>query len=226
VPEFASYSPDVPVAIAIRGKSIFAQLRIAMIAMTVIAIAACRSNDGAYDAFNQADCLPAISLIDQNGRPVSLASLKGKPVVVDFIYTSCPRPCRMLTHKMARVARDLRPKFGSGFAMVSITVDPEHDTPAKLAEYANARGIDTTGWFLLTGSPKDIDRVLSNFQLRRRRDPDGTVEHITGVFLLGPEGQELREYDGEVVKTSTIASDIEQVLARQPAAAATEEASR
>ena len=68
---------------------------------------ACRSNNGAYEAFNQADCLPAITLIDQKGREVSLSSLKGKPVVVDFIYTRCPGPCLLLTQKMARVAARL-----------------------------------------------------------------------------------------------------------------------
>ena len=189
------------------------------------AVGACRSGSGAYDAFNQADCLPAITLVDQSGRQVNLASLKGKPAVVDFIYTSCPGPCLMLTQKMARVAADLRTRVGSDFTMISITVDPEHDGPAQLAEYAKERGLDTKGWLFLTGSPKDIDRVLADFQLRRQRDPDGSVEHITGVFVLGPDGHELREYNGELVKTSTMVADIEKVLARQRAAGSGQEAS-
>ena len=82
-----------------------------MLASVVTVFGACRSNSGAYEAFNQVDCLPAITLIDQNGRDVTLSSLKGKPIVVDFIYTSCPGPCLLLTQKMA-------------FTMVSITVDP------------------------------------------------------------------------------------------------------
>jgi hypothetical protein len=60
--------------------------RASALAFAVIAFSACRSKTGAYEAFNQADCLPAIALIDQNGRHVTLSSLKGKPVVVDFIY--------------------------------------------------------------------------------------------------------------------------------------------
>ena len=81
--------------------------RASALAFAVMVFSACRSNTGAYEAFNQADCLPAITLIDQNGRHVTLSSLKGNPVVADFIYTSCPGPCLLLTQKMARLAAGL-----------------------------------------------------------------------------------------------------------------------
>src|ERR1035437_9054908 len=64
---------------------------------------------------------------DQNGHRGSLASLKGKPLVVDFIYTSCPGECRMETAKLANVALRLGPALGSKVTIVSISVDPEHD---------------------------------------------------------------------------------------------------
>jgi len=193
--------------------------RASALAFAVIAFSACRSKTGAYEAFNQADCLPAIALIDQNGRHVTLSSLKGKPVVVDFIYTSCPGPCLLLTQKMARLAAGLASQAGSRFTMLSITVDPEHDGPTRLSGYIKAQGIDTKSWLFLTGSPVNIDRLLTDFQLRRRRDPDGSVEHISGVFVLGPDGHELREYDGAIVKASTMIGDLQEVLASQSRAA-------
>ena len=189
--------------------------RASALAFAVMVFSACRSNTGAYEAFNQADCLPAITLIDQNGRHVILSSLKGNPVVVDFIYTSCPGPCLLLTQKMARLAAGLASQVGSRFTMLSITVDPEHDGPAQLSGYIKAQGIDTKSWLFLTGSPVNIDRLLTDFQLRRRRDPDGSVEHISGVFILGPDGHELREYDGAIVKASTMIGDLQEVLASQ-----------
>ncbi|MGH9647734.1 MAG: hypothetical protein ACRD4E_13065 [Bryobacteraceae bacterium] len=64
----------------------------------------------------------------------------------------------------------------------------------------------------------NIDRLLTDFQLRRRRDPDGSVEHISGVFILGPDGHEMREYDGAVVKASAMIGDLQKVLASQPRA--------
>ena len=190
--------------------------RAPLLVVMVLAFAACTSNPGSYDAFNQADCLRSIELVDQNGRPVNLASLKGKPVVVDFIYTTCPGECLMLTQKIARVAAGAH----GDAAIVSITVDPEHDGPAQLAAYAKAQGIDDPRWLFLTGAPARIDRVLNDFQLRRKRDADGSVEHIAGVFMLGPDGHEVREYDGKVVKASTIVADLQHLLSRQGGSAA------
>ncbi len=189
---------------------------------TLIAVAAalifagCNSNSGAYDPFNQADCLRSVELVDQNGRQVNLASLKGKPVVVDFIYTTCPGECLMLTQKMARVASRTR----ADIRMVSITVDPEHDGPAQLAAYAKGQGIDDPRWLFLTGAPSTIDRVLNDFQLRRKRAPDGSVDHISGVFMLGTDGHEVREYDGKVVKASTMVDDLQHLISQQDSAPA------
>ena len=98
--------------------------------------------------------------------------------------------------------------------MVSVTVDPEHDGPAQLAAYTKAQGVDGRRWLFLTGEPANVDRVLKDFQLRRRRAADGSVEHIDGVFLLGPDGHEPREYDGQVAKASTIVFDLEKALSQ------------
>jgi protein SCO1/2 len=167
---------------------------------------------GAYDAFNRADCLPALTMQDQSGRQLSLASLKGKPVLVDFIYTSCPGPCLTLTQKMARVAAQMAPALGNRFTMVSITIDPEHDGPHQLAQYAHQQGAQERGWLFLTAPPATVDRVLADFQLRRVRQADGSVAHLAGVFILGPDGRERREYDGEVVKVSTMVGDLRHIL--------------
>jgi protein SCO1/2 len=182
----------------------------------LVILSGCQRDSGVYDAFIRADCLPAISLVDQHDHQISLSSLKGKPVLIDFIYTSCPGPCLMLTQKMARVARKLAIALGSSFAMVSITIDPEHDGSAQLAAYMKRQGIDPKGWIFLTGSPVNIERVLANFQLRRQRDADGTVEHVDGVFMLGPDGHELREYNGEVVKAETIVAELQKILGTRP----------
>ena len=68
-----------------------------------------------------------------------------------FIYTSCPDVCPLLTDKMAQVQDELGPDFGAEVAFVSITVDPEHDTPEVLKEYAETFDADLGGWGFLTG---------------------------------------------------------------------------
>jgi protein SCO1/2 len=169
---------------------------------------------GSYAAVNSSDCLPAITLVDQHGHDVALASLKGRPVLIDFIYTTCPGPCPLMTARMAVVAKLLGPKLGRQVTLVSITIDPEHDRPAELEKYARARGADEAGWLFLTGTPAQIDRVLALYHLRRMRNPDGTVNHAAASFLLGPDGHQVRQYQPLEVKASAVVADIERALGR------------
>jgi len=167
---------------------------------------------GSYAAANSNDCLPAVTLIDQHGHEVPLASLKGRPVLVDFIYTSCPGPCPLMTTRMAAVAKLLGPKLGKQVTFVSISIDPEHDRPAELEKYARARDADETGWLFLTGTPAQIDRVLALYHLKRMRNPDGTLNHAVASFLLRPDGHQVRQYQPLEVNASAVVADIDRVL--------------
>jgi protein SCO1/2 len=169
---------------------------------------------GSYAAANSNDCLPAVTLVDQRGRDVTLASLKGRPVLIDFIYTTCPGPCPLMTSRMAAVAKLLGPKLGSQVTFVSISIDPEHDRPAELEKYARERGADDAGWLFLTGMPEQIDKVLALFNLQRMRNPDGTLNHAAASFLLGPDGHQVRQYQPFEVKASAVVADIDRVLGR------------
>ena len=169
---------------------------------------------GSYAAANSSDCLPALTLVDQHGRDVPLVSLKGRPVLIDFIYTTCPGPCPLMTARMAAVAKLLGPKLGKQVTFVSISIDPEHDRPAELEQYARARGADEAGWLFLTGTPAQIDRVLALYHLERSRNPDGTVNHAVMSFLLGPDGHQVRQYQPLEVKASAVVADIDRVLGR------------
>jgi len=160
------------------------------------------------DAQAQASCLTDTTLLDQNGNNVSLASLKGKPMLVDFIYTSCPGPCLMETAKFANVALRLGNKLGSKVVLVSITVDPEHDGPTQLLQYSQQQGADEKGWYFLTGTPSDVDRALSGFKIIREKEPDGSVGHIVSMILVNADGRKVHEYSGEVVKAQDLTTDL------------------
>ncbi len=160
------------------------------------------------------DCLPAIGLIDQNGQSVNLSSLKGKPVLVDFIYTSCPGPCKTLTQRMIDVAQKLGPTLGSQVTMVSISIDPEHDGPQQMLDYARTQGAVRKGWLFLTGGPGQVDATLAAFGLSRERESDGSVSHIVGVILVGPDGRKLHEYNGENLKYDAVAADLRNAIGR------------
>ncbi len=196
-------------------------LTIAASIACIVAAAGCRSanvassDQGApdttasgYEIAGTTDCLPKTTLVDQNGDTFSLDSLKGKPVLADFIYTSCPGPCLMLTAKLANVALRLGPDLGSKVAMISITIDPEHDNPQALLKYSKEQGAQENGWRFLTGSPSEIDHVMNLLKLRREIEPDGSVAHVADMFLIGPDGRELKEYSGSTAKPQDIVADM------------------
>jgi cytochrome oxidase Cu insertion factor (SCO1/SenC/PrrC family) len=192
-------------------------LAAASLLVTLAGFCACNyapAPNGAYDAAGSADCLPAISLIDQNGNHVSLASLRGKPVLVDFIYTSCPGPCSTLTSKLVGVAKDLGPRLGSQIRMVSISIDPEHDTPRTMKDYAERLDADRSGWLFLTGTPQEVDQVLATFKLSRVREADGSVTHMETMFLLGPDGRQRRMYNGAEVQSALMSAEAEDLASR------------
>jgi protein SCO1 len=153
-----------------------------------------------------------VTLTDQYGQHVPLASLKGKPVLFDFIYTSCPGPCQLLTQHMKLIADKLGPALGPKVLFVSVTVDPEHDRPSRLLDYARAFSANLKGWYFFTGSPAQIDELMRGFRLERSRDGDGGIDHVLGYFLVDPDGHPIVEYSQQVYPSKP-ARDAEQAAA-------------
>ena len=193
-----------------------------LLAMGAVALTACHHRSEAVDerggfVFKDSlDCLPDITLVDQHGESVSLASLKGKPVIFDFIYTTCPGPCLLLTARMKRVADNLGPALGPQVHIVSITVDPEHDGSKQLLKYAQEQNADRKGWLFLTGSPKQIDELMSRFKLSRERETDGTVGHVLEFFLVNAEGHAVAQYLGDKADPQRVAGDLERAAEGKP----------
>ena len=185
-------------------------------ASSIFTVAGC-SRDSAGSAAAES-VLSDAKLVDQNGNSVALTSLKGKPMVVDFIYTSCPGPCLMETAKLANVALRLGSDIGSKVTIVSISVDPEHDGPKQLLDYSRQQGADEKGWYFLTGGPAEVDQALAGFKLSRQVEPDGSVGHLVDMMLIGPDGRLIREYNGEVVKAQDIVDDVKKTLNKGGAA--------
>ena len=182
--------------------------------MWVLAFAGCHSDNetGSFPAANKSDCLPNLALLDQNGRSINLSSLKGEYVLINFIYTGCTGSCPMLTSKMSQVEKKLGPELGKKVRLLSVTLDPEHDNSAQLLKYANEHGANGADWIFLTGTPAQIDNYLAIFKIKRAREADGTIDHVTTNFLLGPDGRQIRQYDGLAVTPSTMADDVNRAI--------------
>jgi protein SCO1 len=157
----------------------------------------------AHDAAHQEEerlptigAAPDFALTSQDGAPATLRELRGKVVAVTFIYTSCPDVCPMLTDKMARVQDELGADFGSKIAFLSISVDPEHDTPEVLREYAEALGANLAGWSFLTGSPAAVREVAHRYGVAVAPAADGQVDHTLLTTLVDRQGVMRVQYLG------------------------------
>jgi len=161
-----------------------------------VMIAACNQNTStsSLSSADRPDCLPNLILTDQFGKPVNLSSLRGKPVLFDFFYTSCPGPCLVLTAHMRKIADQVGPALDSQITFVSVTVDPENDHPAQLLTYAKEQKADRKGWLFLTGSPSQIEELMARFKLRRQREADGSIDHVLEFFTVGPDGHLMSQY--------------------------------
>lgn len=104
------------------------------------------------------------ALLDQSGKQVKLKSdvFGDKLVVIDFAYTSCTTVCPVLTALLAQVQTQLGERVGKEVQLVTITVDPARDTPARLKEYAAKHGVKP-GWTWLTGPTGTVNDVLKGF---------------------------------------------------------------
>jgi protein SCO1/2 len=155
------------------------------------------------------DAIPDFSLTDQTGATVRLSELRGEPIAVSFLYTQCPiaTACPMTTAKFSRLAAILREKkFGR---LVVITVDPVHDTPRVLADYAAKAGADPRQWKFLTGNPRAVADVASHFGVLYYPDRVQIV-HTQAIAVIDPAGRLSTIYYVDSWQPEEILRDLEK----------------
>jgi protein SCO1/2 len=131
---------------------------------------------------------PEFALTSQEGAQVKLADLRGKVVAVTFIFTMCTATCPVLTPMMSFVQDRLGHDFGEKIVFVSITVDPERDTPEVLKEYAEAFGANLAGWAFLTGAPAAIRDVTRRYGVFASKNANGDVDHTFLTSIIDSRG--------------------------------------
>lgn len=131
---------------------------------------------------------PEFTLTSQDNAQVALADLHGKVVAVTFIYTFCVDTCPVLTPMMSFIQDQLGADFGAKIAFVSITVDPERDTPKVLKEYAQALGANLAGWSFLTGPSDAIRDVTRRYGVFASKSTDGNVDHTFLTSIVDRRG--------------------------------------
>ena len=143
------------------------------------------------------ESLPDFALYDQAGRVASAARFRGRQVMLNFIYTRCPiaTMCPAATMNMVTVQQQARAAGVTSLELVSITLDPENDTPAVLREYARTHGIDTANFSLLTGPEGAIKDLLTQFGVIAGFD-GSILTHSLATLLINADGKIIWRADG------------------------------
>ena len=156
------------------------------------------------------DAVPDFELTDQLGRPLRFADLRGRVTAIDFVYTRCPLPdvCPRLSASFAYAARALRDK---PVTFVSVTVDPQFDTPAVLNAYAQRYGADSEQWRFLTGDMERIKEVAGWFGLVFWPE-ENMIAHTVTTAVVDREGRIAALIQGSSFRPAELRDLIESTL--------------
>jgi protein SCO1 len=155
-------------------------------AIAVLAAVSVPSLLDAQSARWNADYLPNLPVVTQDGKTLKFYDdvIKGKVVLISFIYTNCPDICPLTTARIAQVQDELGEMVGRDIFFVSMTVDPERDTPERLKEFAMAFDAGP-GWLFLTGKPEDIRAINYKLGNRSRKLSEHRNEIVLGNDTTG-----------------------------------------
>lgn len=120
------------------------------------------------------------------------SDLKGSPAIISMFYGTCPHVCPMLISSIQQVEGLLEPKAREGLQVLMVSVDPERDTPAALANIAAERKVDDSRWLLArTANPSDTRALAAMLDIKYKQLPDGQFNHTSVMILLDEQGREV-----------------------------------
>jgi protein SCO1 len=160
--------------------------------------------------------VPDFTLIDERHRPLTLSSLRGKVVALNFLYTGCALP--QFCFRVASHFRVLQKRFADrlphDLALVSVTFDPERDTPEVLADYAaQSLRADTTTWRFLTGPVADVHRVCDLFGMQYFQD-EGLLNHSLHTAVIDRRGVLVANIEGNRFTAAQLGDLVDAALRR------------
>ena len=146
-------------------------------------------------------------LIDQDGREFNASEFAGKPFVVSFIYTSCIHICPTITLSLSNVIKEKKERLGKDFNIVTVSIDPDRDTPQKLKEFGSNFTKDFDHWRFTTAGKETIDRMTRDFGFFYKKEGDH-FQHINMVSVVDANGHILSHVYGIDFKPDQVLSPI------------------
>jgi len=158
---------------------------------------------------------PDFVLLDQNNERFDSAKLRGKVVALNFIFTTCSDVCPIFTANLAQLQRHFNSRYAGEVFFVSITTDPEVDSPKVLKGYAQRYNADFTNWAFLTGSEAQLNQVWQSFGIRVIRKARGLVQHTSLTTVIDRQGVRRFNHFGEKWRSKDVEKDMLSLLEKK-----------
>jgi len=157
-----------------------------------------------------------VALTDHGGRTIDIAALRGRPVVITMIYTSCYHTCPLIAQSLRNAVEAARLALGpKSFEVAVVGFDVAFDTPDRMAAFARNQGIDATDWFLLSADQAAIDRLAVDLGFVYRRSPRG-FDHLAQTTIIDGEGRVARQVYGESYRAPAIVEPLKTLVFGRP----------
>jgi protein SCO1/2 len=160
--------------------------------------------------------VPDIALADREGKRVELASYRGKPLVVSFVYTGCFQVCPATIQFLKKAVQDAREVLGrSSFNVVTIGFNLPFDTPMAMKTFAKKQGIDLPNWEFLSPDPGSVETLTRALGFSYVATPGG-FDHVIQVTILDQEGRVYRQIYGESFEAPAFVGPLKELITGAP----------
>ena len=167
-------------------------------------------------ALQEGDAVPGFTLSrDHNGRRVRLSDYEGQALAMTFVYTRCPLPdyCPLMSKNFAQLQDMIPAELKSDVELLSISFDPEHDTPQVLSGYAQRYTSDLSNWTFATGTQEEVRQVTGLFGVFTEQ-AEGQIVHDLRTALIGPNGRVREIWRGNDWQPKDVLHAAERAVAR------------
>jgi len=151
-------------------------------------------------------------MLDDDGASVDLAAYRGKPLVVNFVYTSCADICPMVVQSLSRAVNAAQDALGAdSFAVVTIGFDAVHDTPARMAAFARSQGIDEPNWRFLSADKETVAKLSAELGFVFYASPKG-FDHLAQTTVIDRDGRIYRQIYGAGFEVPALVEPLKDVV--------------
>lgn len=187
------------------GRLIGKALRRLAVAGSLLALASCQTQRSGEPG---PEVLRGLEFTSDAASPFEVSSLAGRPFLLHFMFTTCPSACPRAVQLLAKTRAELSPELRQRVAVVSVSVDPEHDTPEALRAFAIREGAQSDSWHFVRPSAASLEQLSKRLTVFEPDAPEVPSRHSLTIYLFDARGRPLQRYSASDTEASHLAREL------------------